>query len=333
MHALRNLKCLIVSIVLMTFLQACFRDKGDSERINFNEVSACFNPAKESYAQPEWLYQSCQEPADTLLQNLPYSYDEAIGKIKGMFDSVNQQAISTQAKNYIKAVICADFVYAAFSYHYYGDDAGFAADSILNQGWDTLALNQCYFIGNNNSKAIYCYDRSVFYLRLVKTLAGISGKIINKDKVHSFPVLNIADDRGNTLPYLIDPYDPFIILREGESILPVFDQNADLLPRHVYRTVRAFGETRLLVSKELIKSLSGWGLQEQYCSIPVFTKKLVDRYLQSHPLADSAVIEPPIFNSGFVMPNNTPYAYAIETKGRPEGEFFTMAHYRKYYGK
>jgi hypothetical protein len=329
---------LLRPIVIISFpillLSACFGEMRTNQTIRFNEVKDYLSPVKETYRQPEWVFENCREPSEALAQNLPYSYDEAIRIIKKMFAPVDQKPISYQAKQYIKALICADFVYAAFSYHYFGDDAGFADDTVLNSGWDSMPLNACYNIGNNNRKAVYCYERASFYLRLVKTLMGVNGKILSKDGVHSFPVLSIADNQGNSRPYLIDPYDPFVIIQTGDSVIPVFNQNINLpAPVEIYRTRRAFGESRLLVSKQMISSLSGFGFLPQYCSILAFTKNLVAGYLQSHPGADSSVIELPLFANGYILTDSPRFKYAIKTNGRPEGEFFTNKHYLKYYGK
>ena len=325
---------MVIALFPVFFLSACYRDKHMEKAIGINEVKGYLNPAKENYRPPDWAFENCREPTDTLRQNLPYSYDEAINILRRMFVPVEQQAISAQAKHYIKALICADFVYAAFSYHYFGDDAGFAGDTILNPGWDSLTLKECYDIGNNNYKGLYCYERASFYLRLVKALTGVNGKIINKVNVHSFPVLAIADSYGNTRPYLVDPYDPFVIIPTGDSIIPVFDQNINQPAEvDIYRTRRAFVQTRLLVSKQMVCNLPVRGLLPQYCSIPAFTKELLLGYLQSHPAADSSVIELPWFANGYVLTNSARYKYAIKTNGRPAGEFFTAGHYQKYYGR
>ncbi len=328
-------RLIALPLFLLFFLTACQLNKKNSDgNIYLSELKGYLNTSKETPRFQDLNVQNCKSPVDSLRQNLPYGYKEAIANLSNKLLNVDKQGISTQSKQFAKAIICADFVYAAFSYHHPGDTLGFEGDTLLSPGWDSLPLEVCYDLGNKNVMGVYCDQRSGFYLRLVKKLIGIDGKIIAKDKIHSFPVIFIVDDNGKKKPYLIDPYDPFIQVAQGGNIIPAFNEyGIDPYDIEIYRTRRAYGKTRVLVSKKIIDNLRSTGSQSPFCLLPGYLRNYITGYLKQNTDRDSTIVNLPNYRDSYILSNNRKFEYAIEMDGRPDGQLFDLTGYKRYYSK
>ncbi|HRG87895.1 MAG TPA: hypothetical protein PLW44_02680 [Chitinophagales bacterium] len=273
---------------------------------------------------------ACIDPTDTLHSNLPYQYEQALGILQYHFTKTDSLYIPVASRQYIKALIVADFVYAAFSYQFLGPELGLANQS--TQQWDTVALEHFYQAGNTNQTAFYCTERTNFYLRLVDTLLGLKGQSVSVQQVHTFPVVQIA---GNS--YIIDPYDPFVIYdTTTKTIAPysITQNNRQIHNTIPIRTKRLFGNTRLLLSDSFIKKLKA----ESKTKCGQCTCELLQNYLAKQSDTIKTYIrpcfqapEPPLFTTIKHTPTGGPNAYAIEMHGRVDGQLSSCTDIIRYY--
>ncbi len=237
--------------ITVSFFIFCSCAKHSQERILSKDLSSFLS---DSFNTTEWNFNDfeCHEPEDTNSVNVPLSYLEAIASLQKHFHRIDSLSINEQTKEYAKALVVADFVYAAFSFQFLGPTLGMARDCTLTAGWDSLPLNTCYTLGNSNQTSVYCIERTSFYLRLVDTLLNIKGTSI-ASKVHTFPVLNLKTGR-----YIIDPYDPFVIADStGIFVIDYETLLAEKINKNFRpeRTKRIFGNTRELISNSFVSEL------------------------------------------------------------------------------
>jgi|GEM_PF-3381212 len=197
---------------------------------------------------------SCQEPNETVSRNLPYSFSEALLVLDTQFVFIDTMSMGLSGKQYAKALIVADFVYAAFSFQFLGPQMGLANDASFIDHWDELPLEMCYEIGNTNHASVYCEERTSFYLRLVDTLLNIKGTSFFVENVHTFPVLFL--EAGY---FMVDPYDPFVVVDASNRVVdyPRLYTGQKREEYRPIRTKRLFGHSNELVSKSLYSAMRG----------------------------------------------------------------------------
>ena len=330
-----RIRVIVIMYFLLVLLSSCNRRNAEEKRaINLNDLNTYIDTLRATCHFPEPDFASCNDPKDVLIQNLPYTYDEAIKILGQKFTEIDSQQSDRRTRQLAKTLVCADFVYASFSYRYLGDVIGINNDTSLAGKWDSLPLSVCYELGNKNFKAVYCEERARFFLRLVKKLLDIDGHMVSIPGAHSFPVVLVKGDGDKGKPYLVDPFDPFIVVRKGSKELLYFgpsQSSPDEL--EIHRSKRVFGDTRVLVSKPLLEALEKQGYASGYCSLLSFTQKLKNDYSRSMGGLDSMVVNLPDFKRSFLLPGNSRFKYAIELSGRPDGQLFDSRSYLKYYGR
>jgi hypothetical protein len=74
---------------------------------------------------------ACNVTNDTLFRNLSYTFPQAIAQLKKQFRKIDSLAVPEPSRQNAKALVCADLVYAAFSYRLLGDSVGINTDTVL----------------------------------------------------------------------------------------------------------------------------------------------------------------------------------------------------------
>ncbi len=251
----------LVFIPVVLFMAVCLsgckrQARQHTETIKLSDVKEYLS---DSFPTKAWVLSKCNcvPPTDTLLRNLPYSYDEAILQIKQEFTHIDSLNTNKATKEYLKSLVLADFTYATFSFQFLGPKFGLATDSTylsILAGWDTMALSSCYDLGNLNITSLYCGQRTSFYLRLVDSLLGIKGApVVVPYGVHIFPVITLSNGR-----YVMDPYDPFVICDSTKQTVISYSQllcgknDGNFVP---IRSARLFGTSRQLFSARYVSML------------------------------------------------------------------------------
>lgn len=260
----------------------------------------------------------CSEPLDTLFQNYPFTYQEALVEIKNAFDAIDSTSYNLATRQYIKALTLADFVFAIFSFRLLGDEDGIKNDTIVVEDWDKLTLSECYDIGNQNFAALYCGERSSFFRRLCDTLLQLPTKEQNfSSGFHIYPLVNIQG-----VYFLIDPYSPFLVYDKLTQLILPYDSFFSVQESHVKieRSSRMFGCSRELVSKPLLKETSK---SELICDVKEYVKNMAVKQLGKLP--DSTLLNEihiPDFKTAVYVANNSRFQYALRICGRPEKDRF-----------
>lgn len=244
---------------------------------------------------------SCKEPNDTLFSNVLFSYDGMLENLHKEFLNIDKvRDYNKHTKNYIKALITADLVYAAFSYEL---DLGFR-DS-LEEAVQVSDLKDTYQKGVQNKITLYCRQRAVFYSTLVSKLLGLETRVKDIAGVHSFPLVTIGE-----VEYLIDPYDPYIVTDTKGVVLgynKLLDDNTI-----IYHSKRQYGNTHNLISATTLVALTG---DDKYCGLIDYFKK---RNLQ---FAGQELIIADNLKDCKVVCSSAKYKFALPTVGRPFSVF------------
>lgn len=243
----------------------------------------------------------CEEPRDTLFANLPYSYDEMREQLHAAYSHIDQTlGGSKQTKQYAKALVTADLVYAAFSYQM---DLGIE-DSTLHS-IQIQELKQTYDAGVQNKIALYCGQRAIFYTRLIAAELNLKARVKDIEGVHSFPLVTIGNNE-----YIMDPFDPFLVT-DTNGVVLAYDQMLNQ-PIVIYHSQRTYGSTHTLISTQ---SLTAFSKNYSFCGlIEYYKKKFPEVTRQTITLADN------LKQCKIVYPAND-YQLALPTVGRPEQVF------------
>lgn len=257
---------------------------------------------------------SCDSTIDTLYSNLPYSYAEAITELTGYFRAIDSSGVHPNSLLYLKAMALADFVFAAFSYRFMGDETGIVNDSSAIRKWEELPLSECFNLGNNNFTAVYCGNRTDFYCRLADSLLQLKTEIISIDGIHTFPLSIINGQR-----YLIDPYDPFTVFNSENGMVLDYDMMQKTLPLKVkvIRSTRIFGCSRELISIPFLKEKIA---SENLCDVMSFTLQLAEEEgVDTTRPGWLKKIHVPDFTNAQRILNNRRFYYSLRLCSRPEG--------------
>ncbi len=325
----------LVSIVLSFLLVSCQNDHTQNQ--SHIRVSDLNNFLIDSSPGRIWKLSDCdcREPTDTIYRNLPYSYQDGIVEIKRQFRKIDSLQYDNPTKEYAKALVVADFVYAAFSFQFLGTDYGLAKDSILVNAWkqwDTLPLNVCYDLGNSNQVSVYCSQRTSFFLRLMDTLMHVKGfSVTIKKGVHVFPVIKIAG--GN---YIVDPFDPAVFCDSTFSNVVDYEtlvQNrldGNFKPK---RTRRLYGNSRQLFSQAYLNMLrDNYPYKDKDCFCCVLKNYLTvneAKLMATLRPCYEMPVKPEFSNTHFV--HNDRNIYCIGMAGRVDGPFNAHIDIMRYY--
>lgn len=188
---------------------------------------------------------------DSQYSNLPYSFNEAYEKINMFFSEVDTIKSNQETKQYIKALILADFVFGSCGHPLLGKSLGMSNSTLEANGLVRTTLVDVYSKTNSNTVAIDCGTYSTYYKYLLDSLLGLSSSVLSIEKLHTFPVITIG-----TKEYLIDPSDPFVLLNSDKSSMLSFDELKVANSLFIFRSRRVFGNSQILVSRELVNHLN-----------------------------------------------------------------------------
>jgi hypothetical protein len=265
----------------------------------------------------------CRIINDTLYANLPYTYNEAMENLHGKFKEIDKLEMTPPEARYAKALLCADLVYAAFSYRLLGDSLGIDNDSILL--WQKLSMQQAYELGTHNYLAVYCGDRTAFFCNLVDSLLQLETKVVDIKDRHTFPLIKINDGW-----YIIDPYDPFAVIDSVNGMLLSYEEieQKNFENLIIKRTRRTYGSSRELISRPLLylKSKS-----YEPCDIASYITQLKRDYISRNPSGDVSLLHLPDFSQIRPVANNTRFSYALPLNERPDGRLYYPRDLKKYY--
>jgi len=248
---------------------------------------------------------SCKLSFDTLDRNLNLTFDEAILALQKHYEEVDIQVKDDDARKYTKALITADFTYAALSY-LLNLDSGKTQYENIHRDLQQYSLREIYSLGNSNSFSFYCGQRAYFYSLLVDTLLGLKTITKSIDETHTFPLTQI-----NGKYYLIDPYDPFVVIDEHGKI-PDWEVLLKKTDITMLPSGKVFGNSRMLLRRELIDNLVSKNCSKDYCGVFCLFKQR----------ATGATFYGGVdFHHPKIIKNNPNYEYAVNMIGRPEADF------------
>ena len=263
---------------------------------------------------------------DTIKYNISNTFEESISLLKSELIKVDTITSNRETKDYIKSLIIADYVYAAFSFQFLGSKLGMAEDASSIKNWDTISIKTCFDLGNKNQYAVFCGERTTFYNRLIEKLLRLKTRQTSVQGVHTFPIIIIGGK-----DYIIDPYDPFVAVDTLNKA--VLDYNLILKKQYKslkpIRTKRIFGSSRMLISKKLHDNL-----KNTYGKINL--ARMLDRYLIENDRYLSAYkpknYELPIEKTKKItMILNNKNIFAVNINGRIDGNLITEKDFYKYY--
>ncbi|RKS99665.1 hypothetical protein [Flavobacterium sp. 123] len=263
---------------------------------------------------------------DTLKYNICNTFEESISLLQSELIKVDTIQSNRETKDYIKSLIIADYVYAAFSFQFLGSKLGMAKDASSIKNWDKIAIKTCFNLGNKNQYAVFCGERTTFYNRLIEKLLKLKTKQASVEGVHTFPIIIIGGK-----DYIIDPYDPFVAVDTlSKTVL-----DYDLIVKKQYkslqpiRTKRMFGSSRMLISRKLYTRL-----KNVYGKISL--ANMLDKYLIENDQYLSPFkpknYEPPLEKTKKITTIlNNKNIFAVNINGRIDGNLISEKDFYKYY--
>lgn len=298
--------CLVLSMVNSIFAGEVGHSatlKSESLKNLLSESSPANKPDTSSF--------NCNALSEGNGQNLPYDFETAIQVLQSKFMEVDQENTSVDSKNLAKSLILADFVYAAFSFRLLGSEL---ETDELQLDWNHAALKECYTRGNNNELAVYCGERSIFFSRMLDSLLHLKSRIMVIPGIHNFPLVQIGE-----LEYIVDPYDPFVVINPIQGdLIPYDNLQTTGSPLSFFRTKRIFGSTRDLISDSMVMKATG---TQDIREMGKMFKNYITENILSSPQADSICnyANLPNFSEIKVLNSGSKYHYAIKLNTREDG--------------
>ena len=322
-------KSLIFSSIIL-FISAILYlkiHKINSQTINLQIVNKSIlnNNEKEPNFEISILKKTLSQ-RDTLKYNICNTFEQSISLLKSELIKVDTIQSNRETKDYIKSLIIADYVYAAFSFQFLGSKLGMAKDASSIKNWDKIAIKTCFNLGNKNQYAVFCGERTTFYNRLIEKLLKLKTKQASVEGVHTFPIIIIGGK-----DYIIDPYDPFVTVDTISKT--VLDYN--LIVKKQYkslkpiRTKRMFGSSRMLISRKLYTRLKN--VYGKISLANMLDKYLIenDRYLSAFKPKN---YEPPLEKTKKITTIlNNKNIFAVNINGRIDGNLISEKDFYKYY--
>lgn len=191
--------------------------------------------------------------ADSILKyNIAMSFPEVCAYTETKFNALDDSTCNATTKQYIKCLVLADLVYAAFSSQYSGgvlDTISYTRSYAENDH-----LSAYYAQGNSNDFAVNCDGRTNYFIKLVDTLLGIKAYPVSVKNIHTFPLVVIGGSK-----YLIDPSNPAALIDADDKNLIDFDRfvSRDYKTLSILPTGRIFGSSRDLVTHFLYAKIAG----------------------------------------------------------------------------
>ena len=188
--------------------------------------------------------------SDTLVRNINLSWSELADTVSFHLKSIDSLNLNKEYKQLFKSYFLADLVFSLFSTHFLGSKIGQWDDSQLAVNFNELSVAKRYELVNTNQLLLSCGEMSHFFKDLADMLLGDDVLVITNSSYHTFPLLKTQGEH-----YIIDPFDPILLFSNGHllSYEDLISNNYDSLS--IYRTSRAFGNTRDMVSKRFYNSL------------------------------------------------------------------------------
>ncbi len=267
---------------------------------------------------------------DTIKSNLKFDYWQAVSFLRNKFYQIDSCSYNESTKEYLKVSILAEFVYASFSFQFFGEKWGKTSHSVAIKNWDKLPLDVCYNIANNNLVPVWCGDRTTFFIRLLDSLLSLKASVISIKDVHTFPLVSIGQRR-----FIFDPYDPFIIFDTSLSTIIDYDQVQKLVLNNdsykVMRTKRIFGFSNELISQRLASDV----LKSSNKQVTDFSQKL-SYFLLLNKASLLQGIESCSFETfnrtGIIHPSNLKNdKYIISMVDNLNNRPMNLNHFKKYY--
>ncbi len=224
---------------------------------------------------------------DTLKSNIPFNYKEVLAIIDERFIEIDTIETNTETRQFLKAMLLADFVFSSFSLQLFGNRYGLANDVTVKNDWNSYSTSEQYGLGNNNIVSLDCGGRTNFYLQLIDNLLNLSGRDTSIPGIHTYPIIEIGAEE-----YILDPSEPVVFTDSKSNILSFDDLKLGVEEIHFLRTKRSFGGNHFLISKDLnqsllqfdgdmIRQIKGFIRQEIIepekkipdCNLPIFEKE------------------------------------------------------------
>lgn len=189
--------------------------------------------------------------SDTIFANQPTKHpadflEPLLAKCKKI-DAKKNYTVAT--KQYIKALLLAEYLYASCNSQFLGPQIGLAPQALSQTKFNRAGLHARLNAANHNEVAVWCADRAQLYKQLAKQLFNLPIRIINNTPTHVFSLVQIANKW-----YIIDPFDPFLLLAKGQTELLDYEslKHSKRLQQQqivALRTKHSFGNTAELISQ------------------------------------------------------------------------------------
>lgn len=222
------------------------------EQIDGNIVKAIFLPEIIKVGSLENI--ECTFDSTIQKNKIQYSLDSLMFNIAFVFKNIDTLNTNIATKQYIKALLLADLVHALFNFQFLGNLGGsFSNISIPN--WNTKSIEECLVVSKSCNQSIWCGDRNIFYLNLLKKTVGVDGYLVSLNNIHSYPIIFLK-----TGVYIIDSYDPFIVFGENNKVVNFSSIVNGANDYYILRTKRYFGFPNYLISNNLVNQINSYSI-------------------------------------------------------------------------
>lgn len=253
--------------------------------IDASLLKSIFIDTNFKYTAPNNKEFSCQFINDTIKEKEAYS--DALKKLISKYTEIDKYTTTDETKQYAKSLLLAEWIYGSFYYQFLGPELGMADTTNWIVDFKKTDIQSCYNAGVSGNIAVWCEDRAELFTRLVDSLLHLKTEIISFNPTHTFPLVYI-----NNKPYIIDPYDPFIVFDKNENIVDYEMLKKDNTTACALRTKRNFGTSGELVSKKLYHQLCNDYTKENKDIGPMIFEYLSKNKLHLMVYVDSCSVEP-----------------------------------------
>jgi len=263
--------------------------------------------------------------SDTVVLNLNNSFEKSLLFLKSKFFSIDLIKANLETRNYIKALLLAEFVYASFSIQILSYDKCSHSDSVYN--WNKMSLKEQFDFGNNNTQPIWCGDRTSFYIKLLDSLLCLKSSSLSIKNIHTFPLVHLK-----TGDYIIDPFDPFVVLNEKQDSIINYrgiSNNKYFINYIALRTNRIFGNKNEIISRKfVIKLMNEVNIGKSFCDKLNFYLENNDSFNKNY-LKWS--LEPFNKNGTVYSIVNGNYSFIIKYHDNKNNAIMNINHFKKFY--
>lgn len=222
------------------------------EQINGGVLKSIFLPEIAKVGSLENL--ECTFDSVVMKSNALYSFDSLMLNIDFVLKNIDTLNTNIETKQYIKVLLLAEWVHALFNYQFLGNLGG-SSTNISIPNWGTKSIKECLAAGNSCSHSIWCGDRNVFYLKLLKKMVGVDGYIVSINNIHTYPIVFLKAG-----VYIIDSYNPFIVFGENNRVVN-FSSIVNRVSNYtILRTKRSFGFPSYLISNNLVNQINNYSV-------------------------------------------------------------------------